>query len=203
MDALKVKEIFEKELNFIVDEELREFVFTTLQCLPDYFFTMPASTSGKFHPEYALGDGGLVRHTKAAVNFYNLLSEKEVIFDLILDFEFLEENDLEKINDIVFAALILHDGIKAGWTCDNNPTSTAFNHPLLMGDYIVEVALETGFSDMNKIYRISKAIKSHMGQWNRNQYDVKTVLPLPTTPEQKLVHLCDYLASRKNLEYVF
>jgi len=198
-----IEELFSKELAFIKNEELRNYVVTMLDSLPDYFFTASASSSGKYHPQYALGDGGLVRHTKAAVNIYNLLSENGVIFDLISDYDCYDEQNLEEISDVIFASLILHDGLKAGWTTDLKPSSTSFNHPLLMGDYIIEVALEIGYSDMITIYGIADCIKSHMGQWNTNIYEKETVLPLPKTPEQKIVHLCDYLASRKSLEYVF
>ena len=34
-----------------------------------------------------------------------------------------------------------------------------------------------------------------------NDYDFK--LPTPKTGLQQLVHLCDYIASRKNIEYKF
>ena len=33
------------------------------------FWTMPASTSGKYHPAHSLGQGGLIRHTRAVVLF--------------------------------------------------------------------------------------------------------------------------------------
>ena len=198
-----IEELFSKELAFIKNEELRNYVVTMLDSLPDYFFTASASSSGKYHPQYALGDGGLVRHTKAAVNIYNLLSEKGVIFDLISEYDYYDEQNLEEISDVIFASLILHDGLKAGWTTDLKPSNTVFNHPLLMGDYVVEVALEIGYSDMITIYRIANCIKSHMGQWNTNIYETETVLPKPQTIEEKIVHLCDYLASRKSLEYVF
>ena len=53
-----------------------------------------------------------------------------------------------------------------------------------------------------------------MGKWNKremykdgwNTTDNTTNtedLPLPTTEIQKFVHMCDYLASRKQIEYTF
>ena len=39
--------------------------------LPEYFFEVAASSTGKYHPVYALGVGGLVRHTIAAVEIAN------------------------------------------------------------------------------------------------------------------------------------
>jgi hypothetical protein len=45
---------------------------------------------------------------------------------------------------------------------------------------------------------MANAIISHMGQWNTSWREYG-VLPLPNTPEQKVLHLADYLASRKDI----
>jgi hypothetical protein len=37
-----------------------------------------------------------------------------------------------------------------------------------------------------------------MGQWNTSTR-MKGTLPLPESPEQKVLHLADYLASRRNI----
>lgn len=47
----------------------RKFVQTMLPAVPPYFYTVPASSTGKYHPRYTLGSGGLLRHTKAAIKF--------------------------------------------------------------------------------------------------------------------------------------
>ena len=61
---------FERELNLIVNEELRMAVKAYLEEeTPDYFWTDGASSSGKYHPSFSQGVGGLVRHTKAVVMF--------------------------------------------------------------------------------------------------------------------------------------
>ena len=41
-----------------------------------------------------------------------------------------------------------------------------------------------------------------MGEWNENKRS-STVLPKPETDIQKFVHMCDYLASRKDIEVLF
>ena len=199
----EVKQLFIEELTLITDENLRLLVERALDSLPDYFSKIPASSSGKYHPQYALGDGGLVRHTKAAVGFYEIFSKDKVLFSLIPELQELTKDEINYLSDIVVSALILHDGIKAGWTTDLSPSNTSFIHPLLMGDYIVEIALELCYEDMNTIYKIANCIKSHMGQWNTNSFDRTTTLPKPETVEEKIVHLCDYLASRKNVEFLF
>jgi hypothetical protein len=54
------------------------------------------------------------------------------------------------------------------------------------------------YDDAKFIY---DAVASHMGQWNINKHgDGK--LPLPQEPHQKILHLADYLASRKDINMV-
>ena len=61
-------EQFEKEIALIQDEALQRFVRYYLNdWTPDIFWTTGASASGKFHPDFAKGEGGLVRNTKAVV----------------------------------------------------------------------------------------------------------------------------------------
>lgn len=182
-------EIFNKELRYIKDDSLRKFIGNVLNNLPDYFRHMGASTSGKYHPTYTLGEGGLIRHTKAAVGITKELVRAELLFAEIND-----DND----TDIIYASLILHDGLKCGMWEDK----TAFDHPILMSNYIKEMAKKFNYSNLVFINKICDCIESHMGKWNSNpNYDFK--LSTPKTGLQQMVHLCDYLASRKNIEYKF
>ena len=63
---MNIEELFDKELSYIKDENIRKSLIELLKILPDYWYEVPASSTGKYHPEYALGDGGLLRHSKAA-----------------------------------------------------------------------------------------------------------------------------------------
>ena len=73
------KEIFYDEINYIKDENLRKSLGELIELLPDYFFREPAASTGKYHPSYAQGEGGLLRHTKAAVRIgYELLSDLSI-----------------------------------------------------------------------------------------------------------------------------
>ena len=51
--------VFAKELLLIEDKYIRETTEKIITELPDYFFRTAASSTGKYHPKYALGDGGL------------------------------------------------------------------------------------------------------------------------------------------------
>ena len=71
--------VFEKELKYINNDSYRNDAMYLLDALPDYFYEIPAASTGKYHPQYAQGDGGLVRHTKAAVRMaYELLSDPAI-----------------------------------------------------------------------------------------------------------------------------
>ena len=73
------KEIFYDEINYIKDEKLRNSLSKLVELLPSYFFKEAASSTGKYHPKYALGEGGLLRHTKAGVRIgYELLNDLSI-----------------------------------------------------------------------------------------------------------------------------
>ena len=90
-------ENFNKELEFITDERLRNNAMTILNNLPDYFFQVQAASTGKYHPSYALGEKGLVRHTKAAVCIANNLFNIYKFDDHTKDYK----NVLYKINSSI------------------------------------------------------------------------------------------------------
>lgn len=92
----KIK-MFQSELNLIHDDDIRVQVTNVLEDIDDYFFSIPASSTGKYHPSFALGDGGLVRHTKACVKIAIELLKLEMFQSLL------------QYNDIIIAALIFHD----------------------------------------------------------------------------------------------
>ena len=73
------KEVFKREVNYLKNERYRENANKLIELLPDYFFEVPASSTGKYHPEYALGDGGLLIHSKAAMRIgYELLCDPSI-----------------------------------------------------------------------------------------------------------------------------
>ena len=150
--------------------------------MPDYFFVVPASSTGKYHPDYALGDGGLLRHSKAAIRIgYELLSDP-AIGD--------KYTELEK--DLMLMALLIHDGLKSGLEKEKY---TRFDHPLLMADFLMDNEEVLGL-EVEEIEFLGDVIKTHMGPWTKD-YSGNDVLEKPKTKYQNFVHMCDFLASRK------
>lgn len=180
--------IFEKELNFIKNLKLRDFAKEMIERLPDYFFEIPASSTGKYHPGYAQNKGGLVRHTQASVRIAKELFRNNTVQNL---------DDIEK--DIVIISLLLHDGLKNG---ENYQCCTAKNHPLQIVNFIKEQKDITGLINAEILNDILGCIASHMGEWNTDNTGER-ILPIPRYNTEKFVHLCDYLASRKLIEINF
>ena len=67
--------IFNPILDTIVSEDIRKFAERCIETIPNYFWDVGASSTGKYHPQYALGDLGLARHTCALVRFMNHIFE--------------------------------------------------------------------------------------------------------------------------------
>ena len=80
-------EVFRRELDYIKDDRIRKACETVLDMLPDYFYEIPASSTGKYHPEFSLGTGGLVRHVKVAVRIAKELLDNPCIGDKYTDNE--------------------------------------------------------------------------------------------------------------------
>lgn len=120
-------------------------------------------------------------------------------------------DSLDYYADCVYSALLLHDICKADDTPEHK---TVFEHPLLAGELFYSTAI-TYIKDNDTISTYDKeclqsstiptiksAIESHMGQWNVSR-DKKIRLPLPKKLIEHFVHMIDYLASRKQVEFNF
>lgn len=185
MDKVKT---FEKELSFIKNDRYKKSAKILINLLPDYFFNVPASSTGKYHPSFALGKEGLLRHTKVAVRVAIELYNDESITGAYTSNE----------KDLMIIALIMHDGLKSGL---EKSKYTKFDHPILVCNYIKENKDKLDLNE-KEINFITNVISSHMGPWNTNSYS-DVVLPKPESSRQRFVHMCDYLASRKVFDIKF
>lgn len=176
--------LFKNELEYIKDNDIKESLVTLLNNVPEYFFSVEASSTGKYHPSYALGEGGLVRHTKAAAR---------MAYELFGIYKFPD-----RIKDLIIVAIVLHDSCKKG---EVEEKYTRFDHPLVACTFIKKNASLTKLSK-DDIEFVCDCISSHMGRFNTSEYS-DVILPIPKSPEQKFVHMCDYLASRKVIQIKF
>lgn len=178
---------FNKEYTYIKDNKIRDDLKYLVSNLPDYFFEIEASSTGKYHPKFASGEHGLVRHTKVAVRIaYELMGNPAL------------NNFTSREKDLILLALTLHDGLKCG-----NPKEryTRVDHPLLASSFVKEHKDKLSLSD-DDIDFVTSVISTHMGNWNKD-YNGNEVLPKPKNKYQRFVHMCDFLASRKVINVEF
>ena len=66
MESVNPMTEFKAEFSYIEGDLYKEIFLRAMQFIPEYFWVVPASTSGRHHPKTSLGVGGLLRHTKSA-----------------------------------------------------------------------------------------------------------------------------------------
>jgi len=183
------KQLFEEEINAFQDEKYKNAAVKLLELIPDYFYHVAASSTGKYHPSFSLGEGGLLRHTKVAFEFGKILLENPCFGDKYTSRE----------KDLMLFAILFHDSFKHGL---QEEKYTRSDHPLIAANFIIEHAKEIEL-DEEDAYFVSESIKSHMGPWNTDYYTKEEILPKPKNKYQSFVHMCDYLSSKKFLDIKF
>lgn len=174
------------------------FAQELLDQIPSYFWSEGASSSGNHHPSYSNGEGGLARHS---LMVYRWMKE---LYD-----DFGSDGGFDSFNEVVAVACLFHDCCKRGLP-DNVSEHTVHEHPVLAAKFILDKGRE--FAERNKdfIYMtsededsfmhdvglVSLCVASHMGKWNTSTRS-EVVLPKPKSGIEQIVHLADYLSSRK------
>lgn len=183
--------LVEPVLNTIENEDIKDFAIALLDSLPEYIWTVPASSTGKYHPAYSLGDGGLMRHQIAVVRFLNFFFELEQYNSKLTSREM----------DLMRVAGLVHDGMKSGSQEQFSKSKyTKFEHPILMAELIR--SYDGQYLNHDEIELIADAISRHMGSWNTDKKS-SVVLPKPNEKFSRMLHVADYLASRKSLTMDF
>ena len=177
-------------LDTFENEDIKQFAIALLDNIPDYIWHVGASSTGKYHPAYSLGEGGLMRHQIAVVRFLNFFFQLEQYNSKFTSREM----------DLMRVAGLVHDGMKSGTQEQYEKSKyTKFDHPVLMAKKIREY---TEYLPVNELEFIADIISKHMGQWNTDRKS-SLALPKPNDKHSQLVHLADYLASRKDLTMDF
>ena len=154
--------------------------------LDNYFFFKPSSSTGKYHPAFNNGEGGLVRHTLNVCMWWQQMYrafEKELI-------SFSGRDD---IYDLGLLACLFHDAKKYGDE-EEHSKYTKKDHDVRSMEWflhnveIYEHMNEINF-DNNAINYIANAIDHHNGPWSTHG--------APRTIFEKLVFICDYASSQK------
>lgn len=178
LDATEVIRRF-PEVRAIEDSTLRALTVDTLRYTPDYFWTVPASTSGNYHHPLARGKHGLWIHTKMAATVFEECVESEV----------KQGNITEYDADCGRAAVLLHDQFKQGYP-ENRPDDPDDQHTV--GNHDV-LAAEWFRQHTNLPEPVISAVEAHNGpeEWGEGK--------APDAELGKMVHRADLLASRPSI----
>lgn len=178
-------------LDTFVNDDIKEFTIALLDNLPEYVWHVGASSTGKYHPAYSLGEGGLMRHQIAVVRFLNFFFELEQYNSKLTSREM----------DLMRLAGLMHDGRKSGSQEDYEKSKyTKFDHPIQMAEIIR--SYDGQYLNHEEIEMVAEAISKHMGAWNTDKKST-FALPKPNDKFSRMLHTADYLASRKCLTMDF
>lgn len=171
-----VNHSFAGELELIEDLSLRAFtVSAAVRLSTDYFWSAPASSSGKYHPECSAGKFGLIFHTKLVVYWATELAVAMEKHPRLTNFQF---------RDVLVSIAILHDMVKS-------PKNVS-THGVQLADAMCKAFLKLSAMEKYVIFGVA----THMGRWTDGGsfYEGKR---LTMRTVQLAAHLADYCASRK------
>jgi hypothetical protein len=175
----------------ILNQGLIEWIEECLSVVPQYFWTIPASTSSKYHNDEDNKEGGTVLHTRRM-----LIVAKELrdIF-VLTDYEF----------NIVQISIILHDTFKCGFNNRENKSKDGTLHT----DSLHPVYPRIGFSRTicpesvsdAEVDLIFELVEGHYGKWSPIPQCYPSDFSTLDRREQLkvFVHLCDMVTSRKSI----
>ena len=159
----------ESEIEGIQDQAIKTLVREVLKRVPEYNWTLPSSSSGKYHPPRDRAAYGNTYHTKEVYKFALVIADSKNYLDL----------------DKVRCASILHDCAKYSLGKEHTPY-TIKEHPDMAADLIMDVNFESLCASKEICFEIAQAVRSHMGRWGK----VK-----PESELDWIIHLADNVAS--------
>lgn len=180
--------IFEPLLKDFETETFAEYFRDMTAEIPEYIFTMPSSTSGKYHNVTQCEKFGQIYH--------------EYMFAIILNHRLRLKGNKEKYNtpeirDSMRCVPVFHDAVKCGW---NGSQYTVQNHPMLAAEWVRITQVE---HDIPLLYKeiIAEMCETHSGEWNKSKSG-KEIMPEPRNDMEFFIHECDILSSRADLDMV-
>ncbi len=189
---------FGKIIDRIKDKSKKEFVRLALLESPDYFWVMPSSTTGKYHPPDEFCIHGLLIHIRKVCLFLVQLNK---IFSFELD-------------DMLVAGL-LHDTLKCGYPGrekkrpeDKEPAKTPDGfvcdfwtdilHCMYPRHHFRDIVLSSG--ELVKYASwwddVMIPIERHYGQWSPSPL-------LEMNASENILHVADFMVSKKQMRVEF
>lgn len=186
----------ETEINKIKTEHLKTITKKILMSCSDENAHQPASSSGKYHPQSDLGEGGLIRHTKIVCRNIETIMRMWPGYDD--DFHW----------DIPYISCILHDMCKY---TEKGQVHSHQDHPLKMAEKIksfniselsdsksgiIDNSVELTDSLNTAVSQIAENVSAHMSRWNTDR-DGNEIGKLPKNMENAFCAIADMIGSQK------
>lgn len=156
--------------------------------IPDAFWTASASSTGKYHPTFSVGEGGLMHHTLLHMYWVQRWAN------------FLGSKDSDR--RIATVAAALHDTFKGGY--DPVWTTTVPDHPFIAANEIRKCAALKASNEgiKGEWHKVAQAVWTHMGIFSADPMNPANKVFVPVTLDQmteagRLVALADYSAAQK------
>lgn len=188
MDNTIKRKVFALMTNRFETEEIKKYFLDMCEKIPDYIFTMPSSTSGKYHNATQCRKYGQLYH----VFMFSSILEHLLRLEHVKEFAKTPE-----VRDCMRCVPVFHDAIKCGW---NGSLHTVQNHPMLAHDWVLSTDVEHNIDSKMKKF-IAEMCASHSGEWNKNRKG-EEIMPKPRNPYEKLIHECDILSSRPDIDFI-
>ena len=167
----------EQEVNLINDVFIRNLTKECIEHAPPYFWEIPSSSTGKYHPEDERGFGGTVLHTRRDVR---------VAEDLCRSM-----NVTGRDRDFVISASTMHDSCKNGYP--NNTGHTVYGHGALWLNIVKEFMPPNEMIRCPEVKTLAELIGNHMGIFDFPLQVGNNALSL-------IVQLADYISSRNYIK---
>lgn len=178
--------VFKNLLDNFETQDMRLYCEDMIEQIPDYIFDMPSSTSGKYHNKTQCQPHGQVYHI--------------IMFAEILNYLLALKCNKEKFKssqqrDAMRCVPIFHDALKCGL---EGGSWTVHEHPMLAGKWVREAHVEHDIDDKAK-EAIARMCERHSGEWTTSKKS-EVILPEPENEMEKMIHMCDILSSRNNID---
>lgn len=182
------RKIFELLTKNFETQMFKDYYLDMCEQIPDYIFTMPSSTSGKYHNATQCQPHGQLYHI---FMFHSILEHLLRLKGNKERFSTPEERDAMR------CVPAFHDAVKCGW---NGSQYTVQDHPMLAAKWVLDTKVEHNIED-NWKHIIADMCEAHSGEWNTNKSG-KVIMSEPRNDRELFIHECDILASRADLDWI-
>lgn len=174
-------------------DEFKAYFMDMVANIPDYIFSMPSSTTGKYHNQAQAKTYGQVYHEYM---FASVLNHR-------LELKWNREKySTPEIRDAMRCVPVFHDAVKCGW---NGSNYTVPKHPLFAAEWVRNIKVAHDIPS-NLKEMIANMCAAHSGQWNTGKTGKPIelngeIMPEPRNDMEFFIHECDILSSRSDIEW--